>query len=300
MRAEYLGMVSHELRAPAGLGQGLRRHRAGLRTGPGPGRDAAVLSDHRRAGRSHAQADRRPAGCGAHRGGHAVGGPRARRSGRPGGPGPEHAPERGRQQSAPDRPAAGPAAGAGGPPAHRAGAGQPAFQRVQALAPAVPDPGHRGPGRLARCDFGSRRGHRHAGRDAAAAVRQVRADRRRGPGAAFRGVRPGPGYLQGAGGGPRGAHTGRERRSGPRHAVHLHDPRGGRGRGSRRTGSRAEFGTRGAGGDARAGRGRRPADAKVRPACPQASGLLHDHYRGPPGGAGPESRRTGPIWSCWT
>ena len=45
-----------------------------------------------------------------------------------------------------------------------------------------------------------------------------------------RGVRPGPGHLQGAGGGARGAHPGRERRARTGHPVHLHGPGGGRAR----------------------------------------------------------------------
>ena len=42
------------------------------------------------------------------------------------------------------------------------------------------------------------------------------------------GVRPGPGHLQGAGGGARGSHPGRERRARAGHPVHLHGPGGGR------------------------------------------------------------------------
>ena len=66
LRADFLGMVSHELRAPLAAIKGsavtvlevLRRVR--------PGRAARVLPHHRRAGQSHARAHRRPARCRAH------------------------------------------------------------------------------------------------------------------------------------------------------------------------------------------------------------------------------------------
>ena len=89
----------------AGRDQGLGRDRAGWRAGAGPGRDAPVFPDHQRASRSHARPDQRPAGCGAHRGGHAVGHPRAGGRGGPGGAGPEDLPERRRPAHRPDRPA---------------------------------------------------------------------------------------------------------------------------------------------------------------------------------------------------
>ena len=88
LRAEFLGMVSHELRAPLTSHQGFGRHRADHQTGARPGRDARVLPHHRRAGRSHARPDRRPAGCWAHRLRHALGIPGTGGGRGPGGPGP--------------------------------------------------------------------------------------------------------------------------------------------------------------------------------------------------------------------
>ena len=44
LRAEFLGMVSHELQDPAYLHQGLRRHADGGGVRVGPRRDAPVLS----------------------------------------------------------------------------------------------------------------------------------------------------------------------------------------------------------------------------------------------------------------
>ena len=64
LRAEFLGMVSHELRAPLAAIKGLGRHPAAGRRRAGPGRAARVLPHHRGAGRPHARADRRPARCG--------------------------------------------------------------------------------------------------------------------------------------------------------------------------------------------------------------------------------------------
>ena len=45
------------------------------------------------------------------------------------------------------------------------------------------------------------------------------------------GIRPRSRHLQGAGGGARGPHPGRERRARARHPLHVHDPGGGRARG---------------------------------------------------------------------
>ena len=69
LRAEFLGLVSHELRAPLAAIKptvlAARRRRR------------PMLPSGQRAGRSHARPDQRPAGCGGHRGGHADGHPRA-------------------------------------------------------------------------------------------------------------------------------------------------------------------------------------------------------------------------------
>ena len=81
-----------------------------------------------------------------------------------------------------------------------------------------------------RGDLGRRRRPGRGGRPAAAPVQKARRCRGRGTRARDRGVRPGPGHLERAGGGPRGPHPGRERRSRPGHAVHLHDSGGRRGR----------------------------------------------------------------------
>ena len=58
----------------------------------------------------------------------------------------------------------------------------------------------------------------------AATVPQASRTCRRRAGARGRGLRPGPGHLQGAGRSPRGPHPGRQRRGGPEDADHLHDP----------------------------------------------------------------------------
>ena len=94
LRAEFLGMVSHELRTPLTLHQGLGNHHAGRHVGPGPRRDTPVPAYHRQPGRPHERPDRQPAGRGAHRNGHAAGQPRTGGGRSPGGPGPEHLPER--------------------------------------------------------------------------------------------------------------------------------------------------------------------------------------------------------------
>ena len=46
LRAEFLGMVSHELRAPLASIKGSRGHPDRFRGNPGPGRDAPLLPDH--------------------------------------------------------------------------------------------------------------------------------------------------------------------------------------------------------------------------------------------------------------
>ena len=58
VRAEFLSMVSHELRAAAGLDQGLDRYRARGDARRGSRRDDPFLPHHRRAGRSHARPHR--------------------------------------------------------------------------------------------------------------------------------------------------------------------------------------------------------------------------------------------------
>ena len=66
LRTEFMGMVSHELRAPLTSIKGLGNHPPGRDIRPGPCRDARVLSSHLGAGRPHAQPDKRPARCGLH------------------------------------------------------------------------------------------------------------------------------------------------------------------------------------------------------------------------------------------
>ena len=96
-----------------------------------------------------------------------------------------------------------------------------------ALERAVRHPGRRRAGRRPRRLLGGRRRRGRARRAAAAPVPQVLAARRRGAGPGERRVRPGPGHLQGDRGGPWGAHPGRERRAGPGQPVHLHPAGGG-------------------------------------------------------------------------
>ena len=144
LRSEFLDLVSHELRAPLTSIKWLCTATVlGVLAGAAPGRDAAVLPAHRRAGRAHVEPDPRPAGSRAHRGRHPVGDPRIFRCERPGGSGPDHVPERGQPASRPDRPAVGPAPGDGRPAAHRAGPEQPAGQRRPALARGVTHPDRR-------------------------------------------------------------------------------------------------------------------------------------------------------------
>ena len=125
----------------AGRDQGLggRVDRGGGRARSG--RDARVLPHHRRASQPHARPHPRPARCGEHRRGHALGHTRALGRVRPGRPGAQHVPVRRRPAHRAHRPAAGPAPGDGRPAAHRAGAEQPALERRPALAPLGPDPG---------------------------------------------------------------------------------------------------------------------------------------------------------------
>ena len=94
LRAEFLGMVSHELRAPLTSIRGLRGHADGCPGQPGPGRDAPVPPHHTGAGRPDAGPHHRPAGRGPHRRRNPGGGPRVFRCCGAGGPGQEHLPER--------------------------------------------------------------------------------------------------------------------------------------------------------------------------------------------------------------
>ena len=134
LRADFLAMVSHELRAPPDIHQGIRRHGTGL----GPGPQSAVVRQFFRiigdqADHMHrlvsdlldvARIETGTLAVSPEPGG-GVGA---------GGPGPE-APSPapgGRNNSSWTRP--GPAPGAGGPGAHRPGAGQPVLQ----CGPATP------------------------------------------------------------------------------------------------------------------------------------------------------------------
>ena len=78
-RAEFLGLVSHEPRAPLTSIKGSAATLLGASPtlGPPPGRGASVRPRRRRAGRPHARPRRRPARRGPHRDRHAVGRPRA-------------------------------------------------------------------------------------------------------------------------------------------------------------------------------------------------------------------------------
>ena len=116
------------------------------------------------------------------------------------------------------------------------GAGQPAVQRRPPLPGVLGDPGERGTGGRVRGGVGVRRGPGHSGGASAPPVPQVlrrpvhgavRGAVRRPAVGAERGHRPGPGHLQGNRGGPRGPHPGRERRCGPGSPVHLHPAHGG-------------------------------------------------------------------------
>ena len=94
LRAEFLGMVSHELRAPLTSIKGSAATLIASGSSLDPAEDAPVPQDHRRAGRPHAGSHDRPAGRGPHRGGRAVGLPRTHGRRHTRGPGQEHIPER--------------------------------------------------------------------------------------------------------------------------------------------------------------------------------------------------------------
>ena len=87
------------------------------------------------------------------------------------------------------------------------------------LSPVLPHPGGGGARRCARRGLGRRR--RPGGGPGTAAAPVPQARRRRG-GGRDGALRVGPGHLQGVGGGPRRPHLGRERWAGPRHPLHLH------------------------------------------------------------------------------
>ena len=101
----------------------------------------------------------------------------------------------------------------------------------------VRHPHKRRAGGRSRCGLGGRRGEGHTFRATAVPVQEVHPDRRRRPGERRRRVGPGPRHLQGDRGGPRGPDLGRERGAGHGSAVHLHDTdgRGDRERHGKRT-----------------------------------------------------------------
>ena len=180
-RAEFLGMMSHELRAPLSSIKGSTTTALQAIAGGRPGGDPPVLSHHRRAGRPHGRAHLRSAGCGANRGGHAVRRSRALGCGGAGGPGPEHVYERRRPARRVDRPAAGPASGDGRPPAHRPGSQQPVRQRGAAGSGMVPDCGRGSARGRARRGRGLRRGPGRGTRATAATLPQAFGARGRRP-----------------------------------------------------------------------------------------------------------------------
>ena len=122
LRAEFLSLVSHELRQPLSsikgsavtlLEDGANLDRAEMREFP---------SHRRRAGRSHAGPHRRPPRCRGHRLRDNLGCARSLGPGGAGGAGKKRLPEHGRAPHRSHRPAAGPPPGDGGATPHRAGA----------------------------------------------------------------------------------------------------------------------------------------------------------------------------------
>ena len=139
--------------------------------------------------------------------------------------------------------------------------------------------------------LGRRRRSRHPGGASAAPVPEVRPERPGGPWTGGRGG-PGPGHMQGPGGGAWGPHLGRERGNGPGRPLHLHDSgrRGSRGRRRRRGEPRAEArppGARRGRGAARPGGGRRPEGTGLRSGNTRGRGLLPVRDRRPGGRARP-------------
>ena len=141
LRADFLGMVSHELRAPLAAIKGsavtlledsaafdpAERHEFYRIIAEQANHMRGLIGDLLDAGRIEAGtlsvAPRTLGGRGAGR------------------PGAQHVPVRRRPAHRAHRPAAGPAPGDGRSAAHRAGAQQPALERRPALAPLGPDPG---------------------------------------------------------------------------------------------------------------------------------------------------------------
>ena len=97
LRAEFLGMVSHELRLPLTSIRGSATTLLEASTELESAEMASVSPDHRRSSRPHARVDRLPARRGAHPDGHPARPSRTVRDHQFGRPGPEHFPERGRQ-----------------------------------------------------------------------------------------------------------------------------------------------------------------------------------------------------------
>ena len=102
--------------------------------------------------------------------------------------------------------------------AHRAGFEQPAGERLAPFSAGVLDRGGCGARRRACRGLGDRRGRGHDAGASEASVPPARRSRRWGG----RRFRPGAGHLQGAGGGARGPHPGGERGTGPGHAGDVH------------------------------------------------------------------------------
>ena len=110
------------------------------------------------------------------------------------------------------------------------------------------------------------------------------------------------GDLQGSGGGPWRAHPGRERRAGPGHPGHLHPAGGRRGRGGR-YGPRPRPPDRApgqAGAVAHTGGGRRPEDAALRPRRARRVGIRPAGDGRSGGGGRPPAHGAAPGWSCST
>ena len=154
------------------------------------------------------------------------------------------------------------------------------------LAAVVADPRRGGARRQLHRALGLGRGPGHRARPAPASLQEARRPRRRHRARAR--------DLEGPRRGTRRPHPGRERRDGPGRALHLHDP-GGRRRPRGGLAPRPAAPARGEGGeDARPRGGRRPADAPLRPGSPLRCGLRAARH-GRSGRAGrPHPRREAP------